>query len=155
MEDIDTSAKGYLHTLLSDENQQRIAAKLREYKGAEKERIKDFKAILDDKIAEKEKKYNTLMKNLASGVLPEEVVADIGLEMKSIKDEIEALKKTEPPKDYTVDQIRAWLTSLKECTDEAAIHLLIERIDIKNKTEINIQSTLNSVLCETGCGGRI
>ena len=29
-----------------------------------------------------------------------------------------------------------------------AIHLLIERIDIKNKTEFNIQSTLNSVLCE-------
>ena len=155
MSEVDETAKKYLYTLLSEENQQRITTALREYKGAEKERIADFNAILKKKIDEKQKQYDTLMGNLASGVLPAEVVADIGVEMKTLKEEIECLKATEPPKDYTVEQIKMWLQSLKDNPDETAIRLLIKRIDIKNKTEINIQSTLNSVLCETGCGSWI
>lgn len=94
------------------------------------------------------------MNNLASGALPAEVIADIGNEMKRLKDEIACLQATEPPKDYTVDQVKSWLDSLKNSPDTDAIHLLISRIDIKNKTEFNIQSTLNSVLCEIGCGDR-
>lgn len=155
MDEVDNAAKEYLRTLLSDNNQQRITNALREYKGAEKERVQDFNAILKSKIDDKQKRYDTLMKNMSSGVLPAEVIADIGVEMKSIKDEIEYLKSTEPPKDYTVEQIHSWLEALKNNPDETAIHLLIKRIDIKNKTEFNIQSTLNSVLCEIGCGGRI
>ena len=84
-----------------------------------------------------------------------EVVNDIGVEMNKLKSEIENLKETKPPKDYTVDQVSNWLQSLKNNPDDKAIHILIERIDRKNKTEINIQSTLKSVLCETGCGGWI
>ena len=152
MDKIDEAAKEYLKTILSEDNQQAITKSLREYKGAEKERIDDFNTILKRKISEKQKRYDTLMNNLSSGVLPAEVVSDIGVEMKSIKEEIEKLQATEPPKDYTVEQIRMWLNSLKNFPDETAIHLLIERIDIKNKTEINIRSTLNSVLGETGCG---
>lgn len=155
MEEVDESAVKYLHTLLSDENQQRITTALREYKGFEKERIADFNAILKKKINEKQNRYDTLMGNLASGVLPAEIVADIGVEMKTLKDEIECLKATEPPKDYTVEQIKAWLQSLKNTPDEKAVRLLIKRIDIKNKTEFNIQSTLSSVLGEIGCGSRI
>ncbi|MBO5449281.1 MAG: hypothetical protein J5994_08120 [Ruminococcus sp.] len=155
MEEVDEAAKRYLYTLLSDENQQRITKALREYKGAERECIADFNAILKKKIDGKQKRYDTLMGNLASGILPAEVISDIGVEMKSLKDEIECLKATEPPKDYTVEQITAWLSALKSNPDETAIHLLIKRIDIKNKTEINIQSTLTSVLGEIGCGSRI
>ena len=154
MEDVDAAAKSYLTTLLSDENQSRISEALRSYKGAERERIKDFKAILKKRIDEKQRRYDTLMNNLASGALPAEVIADIGNEMKRLKDEIACLQATEPPKDYTVDQVKSWLDSLKNSPDTDAIHLLISRIDIKNKTEFNIQSTLNSVLCETGCGDR-
>lgn len=155
MEKVDKAAKEYLVTLLSEDNQTRISKALREYKGAEKERIEDFNTILKSRIDEKQERYNTLLDNLSSGVLPSEVVSDIGIEMKKLKDEIACLQATEPPKDYTVEQVKNWLESLKNSPDEAAIHLLIERIDIKNKTEFNIQSTLNTVLCEIGCGSRI
>ncbi|PKM73493.1 MAG: hypothetical protein CVU91_04180 [Firmicutes bacterium HGW-Firmicutes-16] len=75
--------------------------------------------------------------------------------MKELKEEIAALEATEPPKDFTVDQVRSWLDALKACPDEKAVHLLVERIDIKQKTEIIVTSTLTSVLSENGCGGRI
>lgn len=146
MEEVDKAAKDYLVTLLSEKNQERITKALREYKGAEKERIEDFNTILKSRIDEKQQRYDTLMQNLSNGVLPAEVVSDIGTEMQTLKEEIACLQSTEPPKDYTVEQVRAWLEALKNSPDEAAIHLLIKRIDIKNKTEFNIQSTLNSVL---------
>ena len=152
---IDNAAKNYLHTLLSDKNQKVISEALRNYKGLEGERTKDFNAILKKKIEEKQNQYDALMSNLSSGTLPSEVVNDIGIKMNNLKAEIENLKNTKPPKDYTVDQVSNWLNSLKNNPDDKAIHILIERIDIKNKTEINIQSTLESVLCETGCGGWI
>lgn len=155
MELIDNAAKNYLHTLLSDKNQKVISEALRNYKGLEIERVKDFNTILKKKIEEKQNQYNALMSNLSSGTLPSEVVSDIGIKMNNLKAEIENLKNTKPPKDYTVDQVSNWLNSLKNNPDDKAIHILIERIDIKNKTEINIQSTLKSVLCETGCGGWI
>lgn len=155
MEEVDKSATDYLHTLLSDENQEKISNALREYKGLEKERLQDFNDILNQRIAEKQQRYDTLMQNLSSGVLPAEVIADIGIEMKQIKDEIESLKNTEAPKDYTVEHIKSWLDALKNSPDESAIHLLIERIEIKNKTAFNVQSTLKTVLGDIGCGGWI
>ena len=155
MEKVDNAAKEYLVTLLSDENQERISKAMREYKGSERERIEDFNTILKQKIEDKQQRYNNLLHNLSTGVLPDVVAADVGEEMKILKAEIECLQNTEPPKDYTVEQIKNWLESLKNSPDEAAIHLLIKRIDIKNKTEFNIQSTLNSVLGETCCGGWI
>ena len=155
MEDVDSAAKQYLVSLLSDDNQTRISNALRSYKGAEKERINDFNTILKSRIDEKQRRYDALLANLSSGVLPPEIVADIGKELQSLKDEISCLQATEPPKDYTVEHIKNWLESLKNSPDEAAIHLLISRIDVKNKTEFNIQSTLNTVLCEIGCGSRI
>ena len=93
------------------------------------------------------------MQNLSIGVLPAEVITDIRKQMQELKQEIECLKNTEPPQDYTTDQIKAWLEALKSNSDEAAVHLLIERIDIKTKTALKIQSTLNTVLGEIGCGG--
>lgn len=153
MEAVDQAAIEYLHKLLSPENQDRITDALRGYQAGEKGRIDDFNAVLRRKIAEKQKQYDALMKNLSSGALPAEIVADIGAQMQALKDEIAALNETEPPKDFTVEQIKAWLEALKEKSDADAIHLLIERIGIKNKTEINITSTLKSVLGEIGCGG--
>jgi len=97
------------------------------------------------------------MKNLASAALPAEVVADIGEQMREIKAEISTLKETEPPKDFIVDQVRAWLEALKSNSDEKAVRLLVERVDIeqKQKTEFRVTSTLSSVLSEIGCGDRI
>lgn len=155
MPDADAAAIKYLRTLLSPENQERISKALREYKGGERERIEDFNTILKQKVEEKQKRYDALLSNLSSGALPSEVVADIGAEMQKIKAEIERLQATEPPKDYTVEQIKAWLDALKNSPDEAAVHLLIKRMDLKNKTEFNIQSTLDSVLGDIGCGSRI
>lgn len=52
-------------------------------------------------------------------------------------------------------QIIAWLEALKSAADKKAIHLLIERIDVKNKTDISISSMLTSILGRLGCGGGI
>lgn len=156
MEEIDRTAIKYLRDLLSEENQAKISKSLREYKGGERERIEDFNTILKKKIEEKQSRYDTLMSNLASGVLPSEIVADIGAEMQKIKAEIDCLQHTEPPKDYTTETIKNWLEALKNSPDEDAVHLLIKRIDTeKNKTEFKIQSTLKSVLGDIGWGSGI
>lgn len=146
MDKLDEIAKNYLYELLSEGNQVLIADTLRTYKNSEKDRIESFNALIVEKIADKQQRYDNLMKNLSSGVLPSEVVTDIGEEMKLIKAEIEALKSAEPPKDYTVEHVRNWLTSLKNSDEDAAVRLLIERIDIKNKTEYSMKSTLETVL---------
>ena len=118
----------------------------------------EFKQVLKQRIQGKQKQYDALMKNLSSGVLPDEVVADVGQQMKEIKAEIAVLEATEPPKDFTVDTIKAWLESIKAAPDRDAVRLLIERIDVgedeeKEKTVFNIQSTLKTVLGIHGCGG--
>ena len=153
MEEVDKAAIGYLHELLSPANQERIIKALREYQTDKQNREDAFRSALHAKIAEKQKQYDGYMRNLSSGVLPAEVIADIGKQMQELKQEIECLKNTEPPQDYTTDQIKAWLEALKSNPDETAVHLLIERIDIKTKTALKIQSTLNTVLGEIGCGG--
>lgn len=152
MEKVDKAVLSYLHDILSSKNQLKIADALRNYKEGKGQRIEDFKAIIRRKIAEKESQHEALLSNLSTGMLPPSVVADVGERMKELKEEIEQLKHTEPPADYTVEQITSWLESLKNNTDEKAVHLLVERIDIKNKTEIYAKSTLESVLCENGCG---
>lgn len=119
--------------------------------------MEEFKGALKKRIDEKKRQYDTLMKNIAAGVLPGEVLADIGQEMTELKAEIAALEQTEPPKDFTVETIRSWLESIKAAPNQEAIRLLIERIDVtpeqeKEKTDFNIQSTLKSVLGKHGCG---
>jgi site-specific DNA recombinase len=153
METVDGAAKKYLSELLSAENQKDIADALKVYISGKSDRTEMFKKQVKQKINEKQSKIDALMGNLSSGVLPAEVLTKIGEQIKELDGQIKALKEAEPPKDYTVPQIKAWLQSLKKAPDEKAIHLLIERIDIKNKTEVNITSTLTSVLGENGCGG--
>ena len=114
-----------------------------------RDRIESFNKNIAKKIAEKENAYETLYTNLTAAVLPPDVIQDISLRMQKLKDEIEELKNAEPPADYTVDTIKAWLQSIKEAPDEKAIHLLIAKIEAKCKkdnTDFNIESTLKSVL---------
>ena len=158
MDDVEDAAKAYLKTLLSGENQLRIADAMRAYQAGKSSRMEEFKQALKKRIDEKQTQYDALMQNLASGSLPAEVVADIGTRMKDLKEEIAALEATEPPKDFTADMIQSWLEHIKAAPDENAIRLLVERIDVENekeKTVFNIQSTLKTVLGEHGCGGRI
>lgn len=155
MEEVDNAAYRYLYTLLSEENQNRIADALRQYQAGEGSRMDEFKQALAKRIEEKQKQYKALLANLSSGVLPAEVVSDIAAQMQSIKEEIVLLEATEPPKDFTVDQIRAWLEALKNTPDDKAVRLLISRIDIKQKTIFNMESTLKTVLSEIGCGSWI
>lgn len=155
MDDVDAAAVAYLQELLSEDNQSKIAAALRRYQAGEGGRMEEFRAALNKRIQEKRAQYDALMKNLSSAALPPDILADIGKQMQGIKSEIAALEATEPPQDFTADQVRAWLESIKAAPDAKAIKLLVDRIDVKTKTEFNITSTLNSVLSETGCGGRI
>lgn len=153
MDKVDKAAVDYLHKLLSPENQDKIAAALRQYQAGEKGRMEEFSKALQKRIQEKQGEYDALMQNLAAGALPAEVVTDIGARMQTIKEEIAQLQETTPPTDFTVDQIKAWLEVLKASADEKAIHLLIERIEVtqnETKTDFNIQSTLKSVLGNTG-----
>lgn len=152
MGEVDNRAIRYLHELLSPSNQAKIAAALRIYQDGEKGHMEDFNKALRAKATDKQRQYDALMDNLSSSALPPEVVEDIGRKMKALKEEMQALQETLPPHDFTVDQITAWLEALKAAPDEKAIHLLIEKINIKNKTDISIFSTLTSVLGEIGCG---
>lgn len=154
MEEVDRAALQYLRDLLNEENQQRIAQAIRKYQAGDSARMDEFKAVVQKRIAEKQQ-HDALLANLSAGKLPASAVADIGEEMEELKSQIATLENTEPPKDFTVEQIRAWLEAINAASDEKAVHLLIERIDIKNKTVFNIQSTLETVLGESGCGGRI
>lgn len=158
MEAVDGAAVDYLHELLSPENQQRITDALRAYQAGEGSRMEEFNEALKKRIEGKQAQYDALLANLSSGTLPAPVVTDIGAQMQELKDEIAALCDTQPPKDFTVDTIKAWLEALKANPDEKAVHLLVERIDVKQdkqkeKTEFSITSTLNSVLGNLGCGG--
>lgn len=153
MEDVDAAAVGYLRELLNDDNQKRIAEALRTYKGGERDRAESFRKILQKKISEKQKQYDSLLANLASGALPSAVVADIGKEMEALRAEIDALQHTEPPKDYSKEAVRNWLQSLRDAPDQAAVRLLVERIEVTEKTAFRVFSTLNTVLGEIGCGG--
>ena len=156
-DDVNSAAKKYLRDLLSEENQKIIATALRKYQTGEGSRMEEFRQVLSMKIAEKQREYDSLMKNLSSGALPEEVITDVGKRMASLKEEIETLKNTEPPKDFTVDIICSWLETLKKSADAEAIRLLIDRIDVETdenkKTVFNISSTLNTVVGLHGCGG--
>jgi len=156
MEKVDKAAIDYLRNLLREDNQERIAAALRQYQSEENNRVAAFNRALQRRIQAKQAEYDALMQNLSTGALPPEIVADIGTQMQAIKGEIAQLQETTPPADFTVEQIKTWLEALKASADEKAVHLLIERIDVtqKNeKTDFNMTSTLKSVLGESGCGG--
>lgn len=152
---VDNAALNYLHDLLSDDNQQLISKALQAYQNSSRSESAHFNEAIKHELANKQNQYDAYMSNLASGVLPPEVVSDIGKKMLAIKQEMDALEETPPPHDFTADQIKAWLNSLKNETDTKAIHLLIERIEVNSKTDINAFSTLTSVLGETGRGDRI
>ena len=153
MELVDKVATAYLDEVLSPKNQKIITQALKTYKLEEGQREKDFEKILKKKIEEKEKQYDALMQNMSGGTLPASVVADIGQKMQAIKTEIENLEKMEPPKEYKSEHIQTWLDALKTTKGKETIRLLIEKIEVKNNTEIKASSTLISVLAKHGCGG--
>lgn len=154
MEDVDRAALEYLRELLSEDNQRTIADAMRKYQAGEGSWMEEFKAALEKRIREKQCQYDALLKNLSSGELPAEVVADIGVWMKELKGEIAALEAAEPPKDFTVEQTRTWLEAIKATPDEQAVHLLIERIE-KKQDGFHAKSTLETVLGKSGASGDI
>ena len=155
MEVVDNAAKDYLHELLSKETQKEVSKAMQLYQIYTDDTEKDFQKTINKKVREKEKRYNNLMDTLASGAVNQTVIADITNEMETLKSEIESLKCRKPPKDFTFDYVSQWLEALKANPDEKAIHLLIERIDVKSTTDIRITSTLTSVVGKLGCGSWI
>ncbi|MGI5984590.1 MAG: hypothetical protein GXY01_04855 [Clostridiales bacterium] len=150
----------YLRELLSDSVQDEIKTALRQYIRTEKDRVVEHNKLVKAQLAERKSQINALIENLASGKLPPEVVEQIGGKIAALKQEMEVLSVSEPPRDYTTEQIITWLGSIREAPDETAVRLLIERIEVKKDkekatTEFNIISTLNSVVGKNGCGGRI
>ena len=96
------------------------------------------------------------MKKLSTGAFTGKVADDICARMKEIQETIGVLQMAEPPKDYTTDEIRAWMKSIREAPNEKAIQLLIARIEAqKDPTAFNIESTLKAVGGKVGCGSAI
>ena len=126
---------------------------LRQYQAGEKDRMGDFKKALKKRISDKKKEYDGLLQKMAQLDLPADVSQSIAARMHEINSEIATLEATEPPEDFTVDTIKAWLENLKAAPDAKAVRLLVERIEVKQKADFNITSTLKSVLSKTGCGG--
>ena len=158
--DIDDFAISYIRELLSENNQDKVMLELMRYMSAERNRVWEFNREIKRKIAQKQSQYDTYMTQLGSGVLPHDVVADIGSKMQELKQEMATLSEATPPQDFTVPQIKAWLDAIKNAPNEQAVHMLIERIDVtKDKenatTDIVAHSALTSVVDFTGCGGRI
>ena len=69
MEDMDAAVLGYLHDLLSEENQELIAKAMRTYEGSAKDRIEGFEAARKKKIKELQANYDALMKSLREKLL--------------------------------------------------------------------------------------
>ena len=150
---VDRTVRQYLYELLSDENQKVINDTLREYAHNEKDRVRAFNEKIRKQAEEKQKLIDNYMLTLGSGALPKDVITDIGDKIVSLKNEIQALQETPIPKDYTVKQISDWLKALRASIDEQqTVELLVERIDA-DKTEVNVISTLASVVNNNGCGG--
>lgn len=155
MDDVDRAVKQYLFELLSDGNQDKIVAALQGYARSEKTRVDDFNTSVRLQMTEKQQAIENYMNTLGSGVLPSDLIVDISNKITVLKKELQTLSETTVPRDYTVTQVLTWLDSLKNSTDERqTVLLLVSRINA-TKTEINVTSTLTSVLGETGCGGRI
>lgn len=152
MQEVDDAAIHYLRELLSPETQKALLKAIRAYQNASDDKMGDFKEALAKRIREKQKEYDNLMKNMSAGVLPPTVVTNMGKRMAELETEIRTLQNTEPPEDFTSDQILGWVENIKNAPDEKAVRLLIERIDTKDTTVSSIRSTLNTVVGENGCG---
>ena len=156
MEDVDNAALEYLRSILNDETQKQITAALREYDGNEKDSRETFLAAKKKKIREKQTEYDNLMKNLSTGAFTGKVADDICKRMEEIQETIRVLEMAEPPKDYTSDEIRSWMGSIRKAPSEKAVKLLIARIEAqKVPTAFNIESTLKAVGGKVGCGSDI
>lgn len=106
MEIVDDAARRYSAELLSSANQKAVAEALKGCMSEETNQIKDFQVQINRQIEERQVKIDALMDNSASGVLPTEVVSKIGNKIKTLTEQIKALETAEPPKDYTVPQIK-------------------------------------------------
>lgn len=157
MEEVDSVALDYAYDMLSDPTQQTVSDVLQIYRSHKSDFERGFYENTRKHIAERETEYDNLMKNLSAGVLPPEILQEIGQRMKDLKEEIAALKEAKPPEDLTVETVRGWMQSLREVPPEKAVHLMIERITVtteNDKTAYNVETTLQAVLenCIAGEG---
>lgn len=74
VEQVDEAAKAYLNALLTDEVQEEVEKALRQYIRTERDLVKEHNELVKSKVAEKQKKIDTLYNNLSAGVLSAEVL---------------------------------------------------------------------------------
>ncbi len=156
VEEVDEVATQYLHDLLSRDHQDKLAEYINGYKLHKKSQLESFYAAINRSIKEKQAEYDALMNNLSSSVLPPSVVSNIGNKMQALLDEIHALETTEPPEDRSLDVVAEWLNEIKAAPDSKIIPLLIDRIDViqlENRTDFSITSTLKSALSRNMVAG--
>jgi hypothetical protein len=162
VEQIDGVVIDYLKDIFSDKNSPIIAQTIARYKTQERQDVIEFNNIVKQKVSEKKMQYDNLMNNLMNNSLPEVIASDIGKKMEQLLIEIETLKNLKPAKQKTSETITQWINSIKQSPDEEVVNKLVERIDVqktpldcpagnkKTKTEINVTTTLISVLGKNG-----
>lgn len=155
MEVVDEAANRYLSEVLSNETKKDLSSAMRIFQSSQEGQECNFKAVLSSKIREKEKERENIIANIASGVLSPIVLEMFNSKLEELAAEIQILKNTEPPKDYTGEQIEHWFNMIKNSPPESVIRALISRIEIKNATVTKITSTLATVAGINGCGDSI
>ena len=157
VKEVDDAVKDYLKLYLSDEIMEAFTLAIYEYIKLQDQETKEFNRQIQKQINEKKRQYDSLMNVLSSGNLSTAVIKSTGDRMDELLKEIETLKTAQPPRYFSPDQIYNWLQEIRNNPDDEAIRLFVDKITItKNPTTtISIETKLNEVVGNIGCGGTI
>ncbi|MEG0830662.1 MAG: recombinase family protein [Anaerovoracaceae bacterium] len=145
MEIVDNACRKYTDELLSKQTMEQLGHHIAKFQTQSRSEIKLFNASVDKKIEEKKMQVDGLLEKMALPHLDELVIGEISNKIVSLKREVDALQKQEPPKTFDYNQIKHWILSIKEGLNSSNISNVIERITITKEKEVKITSTLTSL----------
>ena len=152
VEYVDRAVKKYLSDLLEEKNIRMITDKLREYKRKTSREYKEFDNEIKRKIAEKIKQMENLRENMTKTVLDFNTIKFLTERMHELENEIEVLKNATPEDDNTAEMVAGWLNDIQHNPTAKAVRLLVKNVVVKEKTLVEVVSTLNQGW-KIGCGG--
>lgn len=154
MDVLEDAVYSWIGKVLSDETQAQLLYFINEAQKDDKLRTESFKKAQKNKIAEKQSQIDALLLNMSSGALPPSVLEDVGKKIEELKGEISLIQAEVAPKAYSFKQIYEFIDNIKNERDkQSQVKLLLDKIIIKNATEIQCYSTLSQLRDELGCGG--
>lgn len=152
IETVEQIADLFIKRTLTEENCKELTLAMQEYVKDEKKMLAEFEETRAEKLKDAQERYDTLLANMSSSVLPKPVIEAIGKEMESVLSEIDRIKSMKPLRSYTEEMVSNWFNAVRNASATEIDKALIERIEIAND-EAKVVSTLASSLGENGCGG--